>query len=154
MKNKFYYNNTQTEYGITRLLIAEIEYAVNTALLSEDVKKPCDISITFTNDSGIQELNCEYRNKNIPTDVLSFPMYNNISECKENTVTLGDIVINMQRADIQAKQLEHSLNREVVFLCIHSVLHLLGYDHEISPFEDERMCERQRIIIERVYGHE
>ncbi len=154
MKNKLYYDNSQDEYKITRALITEIEYAVNTALRLENMYKLCEISLTFTNDEGIRRLNREYRDKDTPTDVLSFPMYDDISECRENTIALGDIVINMQRADIQAEQLEHSLNREVVFLCIHSVLHLLGYDHELSEAEDERMCERQRIIIERVYGNE
>ncbi len=88
----------------------------------------------------------------MPTDVLSFPMYDDISRCKESILTLGDIVINIQRADVQANQLGNTLHREIAFLCVHSLLHLLGYDHEISEDEDERMCEQQREIIKKVYG--
>ncbi len=154
MKNRFYYDNKQNKHKVTRVLIAEIEYAINTALAAEKVNKLCEISVTFTDDEGIRELNSQYRDKDMPTDVLSFPMYDDISECKESTVTLGDIVINLQRAQLQAEQLGHSLNRETVFLCIHSILHLLGYDHEVSSQEDERMCERQREIIGSVYGNE
>ncbi len=152
MKNKFYYDNTQNNYKIKKSLIAEIEYVLNTALTLEGVNKLCEISLTFTDDDGIQELNRQYRDKDMPTDVLSFPMYDDISRCKESILTLGDIVINIQRADVQANQLGNTLHREIAFLCVHSLLHLLGYDHEISEDEDERMCEQQREIIKKVYG--
>ncbi len=154
MKNKFIYDNSQDKYKIKKSLIAEIEYTLNTALYLEGIHKLCEISISFTDDDGIHALNKQYRDKDMPTDVLSFPMYDDISESREVITPLGDIVINLQRAELQAQQLGHSMNREIVFLCVHSLLHLLGYDHEISEEEDERMCQRQREIIGRVYGNE
>ncbi len=155
MKNRFYFKNEQNMLVISKTLKAEIEYCVNLTLLSENVNKRCEISVTFTDDDGIRTLNSAYRNKDTSTDVLSFPMYdcrNDINGCADNVITLGDIVINVRRAAEQARELEHGLNREICFLCVHSVLHLLGYDHERSKEEDKDMCQRQKNIIGRVYG--
>lgn len=155
MKNKFYFNDEQNMLVVSKTLKAEIEYCVDLTLLLENVKKTCEISVTFTDDDGIKELNAKYRNKDMPTDVLSFPMYygkDDIEACPDDVIALGDIVINVRRAAEQARELEHSLNREICFLCVHSTLHLLGYDHEIGEAEDEEMCRKQKNIIGRVYG--
>ena len=85
-----------------------------------------------------------------PTDVLSFPMYDGefpYDEC-EHGCAIGDIVISLEKAEEQANELGHDLIREVAFLAIHSTLHLLGYDHERSPEDDEEQCRRQREILE------
>ena len=97
-------------------------------------------------------LNREYREKDAATDVLSFPMYEadelpKGGDADGETVTLGDIVLSVERAAEQAAELGHSTEREIAFLCIHSTLHLLGYDHERGEEEDEDMCRRQREIL-------
>ncbi len=89
-----------------------------------------EISLSFVEAAEIQDLNNKYRDKNYSTDVLSFPA--------EDPHTLGDIVICIEKAESQARELGHSLDREIAFLFVHGLLHLLGYDHEISQ-EDERI---------------
>ena len=108
------------------------------------------MSVTFTDNEGIRELNREYRNKDSATDVLSFPMYNFLdgdTPADEDTAELGDIVISLERAKEQAKEIGNSFLHEVAFLTVHSTLHLLGYDHERSAEEEEAQCIAQREII-------
>lgn len=152
MKNRFYFKNEQNMLVISPALKCEVEYCINATLHSEGVNKKCEISVCFTDSDKIQALNREYRGKDKPTDVLSFPMYDDINDCGDDVLTLGDIVINVAYAGAQARQLCHGLRREICFLCIHSTLHLLGYDHERGEDEDEEMCRKQRELIERVYG--
>ena len=103
-------------------------------------------------DAHIKKLNQQYRDKTKATDVLSFPMYDlgelpHGSTADGATVLLGDIVVSVERAATQAAELGHSTDREIAFLCIHSTLHLLGFDHERSPEEDELQCSLQRKIV-------
>ena len=109
------------------------------------------LSITFTDNEGIRALNNEYRHKDSATDVLSFPMYTmrdgDVPE-EDMAAELGDIVLSLERAGEQAKEYGHSFERETAFLTVHSVLHLLGYDHETSPEEEADMFRRQREIME------
>jgi probable rRNA maturation factor len=108
------------------------------------------VSVTFTDNEGIRELNREYRNKDSATDVLSFPMYSFTEDDMPDTdfsVELGDIVLSLERASEQAVEFGHSYEREVAFLTVHSVLHLLGYDHEISPEDEADMIARQKKIM-------
>lgn len=128
-------------------------HAIKEALLYEGFSKGAEISVTFCDGETIRKLNKKYRKKDAPTDVLSFPIF----DCDEESgvvgealVPLGDIVLNLERAGVQAAELGHSLEREVAFLCVHSTLHLLGYDHERSAADDEDMCRRQREIVERL----
>jgi probable rRNA maturation factor len=111
------------------------------------------VSVTFCDNEHIRKLNNEYRNKDSATDVLSFPMYEDGDfdeiECSMGAV-LGDIVISIERAKEQAEEIGNSFHREVAFLTIHSMLHLLGYDHERSPEDEEEQCQRQKAIIETV----
>ena len=111
---------------------------------------PAEISVTFVDNNRIHELNKEYRNKDSATDVLSFPLGENgeydIDEdngCK----LLGDIVISMERAMEQAELYGHSLQREVAYLTVHSMLHLLGYDHEAGGLEAVRMREKEEAVL-------
>ena len=111
---------------------------------------PAEISVSFVDNNRIHELNLEYRNKDSATDVLSFPMGENgeydIDEdngCK----ILGDIVISMERATEQAELYGHSLQREVAYLTVHSMLHLLGYDHEAGGLEAVRMREKEEAVL-------
>ena len=113
---------------------------------------PCgaELSITFCDGPYIRQLNARYRHKDAETDVLSFPLFDREEEndvAAEETVPLGDIVLNLERAGVQAAELGHSMEREVAFLTVHSVLHLLGYDHELSNEDEEDMCRRQREIV-------
>lgn len=126
-----------------------VQAAIAATLRSEEFASGAEVSVTFCDDAYIRELNREYREKDMPTDVLSFPIFDTDEEdpLDEEIVPLGDIVLNLDRAALQGKELGHSLLREVAFLTVHSTLHLLGYDHERSAEEDEEMCQKQRSII-------
>ena len=129
---------------IRRAILATLDY--------EGFEYDTEVSVTFCDNEYIKVLNNEYRNKDSATDVLSFPMYD-IDELESETnpdgsVSLGDIVISLERAAEQANELGHSLKREVAFLVIHSTLHLLGYDHELSKDDEEAQCLAQREIVE------
>ena len=110
-------------------------------------------SVTLCDNEYIRVLNSRYRGKDKPTDVLSFPLYEDgnftVAECISGAM-LGDIVISLERAREQAEELGHGFLREVAFLAIHSTLHLLGYDHERSEADEEAQCSAQREIIEKV----
>ena len=104
--------------------------------------------ITFTDNEGIHALNREYRNVDRPTDVLSFPLSDGEDyDTDGDAVLLGDIVISLERAQTQAEEYGHSFEREVAFLTVHSMLHLLGYDHETSPEDERDMFARQDEIL-------
>lgn len=130
-----------------RLLMKRCCHAV---LAHEGFGRPAEISISFTDDTGIRELNSSFRGKDAPTDVLSFPLGENGNYDLNNetgAALLGDIVISMERAMEQAKLYGHSLEREIGFLTVHSMLHLLGYDHEKSSLESEIMREKEEEIL-------
>lgn len=126
-----------------------VRTAIAKALDYEGFSHPAELSVTFCNGPYIRTLNAEYRDKDAETDVLSFPIFDSEEEdpLEEEVIPLGDIVLNVERAAQQAEELGHSTLREIAFLTIHSVLHLLGYDHERSAEEEEDMCRRQREII-------
>ena len=106
-----------------------------------------ELNLTICDNKYIREINREYRNIDKETDVLSFPMMD--FDTPEITVMLGDIIISYEKAVSQAEEYCHSIKRELCFLCCHSALHLLGYDHET---EDERteMEQKQKEILERL----
>ena len=116
--------------------------------------RDCDISVTVTDNIHIHELNREYRGVDRPTDVLSFPMYSftddDMPEEGPAPVVLGDIVISAARAKEQAVEYGHSFQREISFLTVHSVLHLLGYDHEVSEKAEKEMFSLQDKIMDRL----
>lgn len=140
---------TKNVYAIKRT----VREAVRATLYAEGFDADAELSVSFVTSDTIRKLNLEHREKDSATDVLSFPMYTReeIAEIvpdEDDIVMLGDVVLSLERAEEQAEELGHGFLREVAFLTIHSVLHLLGYDHELSPEEDEKQCERQREIIE------
>lgn len=130
-----------------------IRRAVLATLENQKFPYDAEISVTLCDNAYIRALNKKYRNKDNHTDVLSFPIYDNgefdVGECIGGAV-LGDIVISLERAKEQAKELGHGFLREVAFLTVHSTLHLLGYDHERSEEEDELQCRIQREITENI----
>ena len=129
-----------------------IRQAVCATLAYEEFEKDAEVSITFCDNKYIKKLNKEYRNKDKATDVLSFPLYdfNEDDDAFEldESVALGDIVISLERAKEQANEIGNTFMEEVAFLTIHSMLHLLGYDHERSAEDDEAQCTAQRDIVE------
>ena len=135
-----------------------IRRAVKAALDYEGIDNDSSVSVTLCNNEYIHGLNKKYRNVDRPTDVLSFPMYDYPEDEGElfpgdETLSLGDIVISVERAKKQAEEIGNSFEREVAFLAIHSTLHLLGYDHERSAEDDEIQCKRQKEIIEKLYNN-
>ena len=149
MKIRIYYDNIQNSIRVGWRLKALMRKAVAATLKCEEINiKNAEVSITFADNLSIRELNKEYRGIDRPTDVLSFPLEENIAALdSSDLLALGDIVISLERAFEQAQEFGHSFKREVAFLCIHSMLHLLGYDHELGEAEDKDMRQRQREII-------
>ena len=148
-----YFSNDQDKFTVDESLENIVYKAVRGALEFEEVDFDCEVSVTFIDNEGIRSLNNEYRNKDSATDVLSFPMYAFTEDDMPDTdfsVELGDIVLSLERAAEQAEEFGHSYEREVAFLTVHSVLHLLGYDHELSEEDDLDMRERQRKIMEKI----
>lgn len=121
----------------------------------EGVAEESELSVTFVDNDRIQEINREYREKDQPTDVISFAM-EELGEGEieiigaELPTVLGDIIISIPRAKEQAEEYGHSIMRELGFLAVHGFLHLLGYDHG-SQEEEEIMFSKQREILE-AYG--
>ena len=139
----------ESSYSLKRV----VREAVKATLDYEEFPYDAEVSVTFCDNEYIRGLNHEFRGIDKHTDVLSFPMYDNgefdENECSMGAV-LGDIVISIERAKEQAAEIGNSFHREVAFLTIHSVLHLLGYDHERSPEDEEDQCRRQKAIIETI----
>lgn len=128
-----------------------IQRLITYAAEKEGVTKEAEISINFVNNKEIQELNRNYRQIDRSTDVISFAMQeeteNELSIIgAELPVTLGDIVISVDKAIEQAEQYEHSLERELGFLALHGFLHLLGYDH-IQDKDEKVMIEKQEELL-------
>jgi probable rRNA maturation factor len=114
-------------------------------ILKELGKEKEALSLLLVNDRAIRKINREFRQIDAPTDVLSFPVAKHSPH--PEIKLLGDIVISVETARKQAKSLGHSLEREITFLLIHGVLHLLGWDHEQSPQEAKKMYKTQREIL-------
>lgn len=149
---KVYFENAQEKRKVSDYLLRLIRKTVRTTLALEEFTHPAEVSVTFTDNEGIHELNREYRGVDRSTDVLSFPQFDfyggeDLPDSDE-TVSLGDIVLSLERTEEQAREFGHSFSREAAFLTAHSVLHLLGYDHELGEDEDREMREKQRAVME------
>lgn len=127
-----------------------IKRAVKAALDHEGFEYGAEVSVTFTDNEGIHALNLAHRGIDRPTDVLSFPLYDGDFDDGAEVKALGDIVISLERAGEQASEYDHSLEREAAFLAVHSVLHLLGYDHELSDEDERIMFSRQEEILNKM----
>ena len=152
MKLKLYFTNEQDKVKISFKMHSLIKKAIKEALKEEKFEYPAEISVSFVDNQKIHELNREYREKDRPTDVISFPMWEKEeladgSALDGHAVTLGDIIISAEKAQAQAEEYGHSIEREITFLSVHSTLHLLGYDHERSEDEDKEQRRRQEEIL-------
>lgn len=155
MKLKIYFENDQKKHSIKYKMQMLIRRTILETLDYEGMENDVEVSVTFVDDEGIRELNKKFRNMDKPTDVLSFPLLDYEGESEEPFFdelchNLGDIVISLERAMAQANEFGHSFEREVAFLTAHSMLHLLGYDHEISEEDDADMRRRQNDIMDRL----
>ncbi|MBE6751773.1 MAG: rRNA maturation RNase YbeY [Ruminococcaceae bacterium] len=142
--------NEQKEVKIPTGVRLLVRRCCNAVLLYEEFKEPAEVSVTFVDDERIHSLNKEYRDVDSSTDVLSFPLGENGVYDKNNdtgALLLGDIVISIPTAVRQAKTYGHSLQREIGFLTVHSMLHLLGYDHVNGGMEEVRMREKEERVL-------
>lgn len=141
-------------------LIDIIKKCVNAVLAYEGIDIDWEVCITFVDDDTIRKLNREFREIDSPTDVLSFPILDldNDKDLKEEQfkydinpetgcVMLGDIIISLERAKFQGEEYGHGLHRELGFLTVHGMLHLLGYDHE-SDKDRLEMRKKEEDILE------
>lgn len=129
---------------LAKALQAAMTDAANSALMAEDTAG--DISICICGPEEIKRLNREYRGMDMVTDVLSFPALEG-ADIVAPPGYLGDIMVCLDRAEEQAREYGHSLTRELCFLAVHGVLHLLGYDH-MEPADEREMLARQKNIME------
>ena len=150
VSNKVLISNQQKTVKVPSGLRILIRRSCNAVLEFEKFPEPAEISVTFVDNAEIQKLNSQYRSKDMPTDVLSFPLgEGGVYDHNQDTgaALLGDIVISMERAMEQAELYGHPLQREVAFLTVHSMLHLLGYDHEVGGLEAVKMREKEEAVL-------
>ena len=155
MKLKVYFENEQELIPLTYKTKMLVRNAIEETLDYEQYGNVCEVSVSFTDNAGIWELNKKFRGIDRPTDVLSFPLFDYDGESEEPPVDelmgmLGDIVLSLEQARVQAEEYGHSFEREVAFLTVHSMLHLLGYDHETGEEDEADMRRRQSEIMERM----
>ncbi len=155
-------NMTFDCFTLRRPIIARIiTKCVEETLKAENITAPMEINVLVTDDQGIHAINLASRNIDRPTDVLSFPMFTleagnppqdwtEFLDVETGRCPLGDMCISLQRAAQQAKAFGHSLKREVGYLTIHSMLHLLGYDHLDEGAQKRQMREREEKIAETI----
>ena len=162
MRNKI--NLVFEDGGLKRLPIAaNIKTCINAVLKQEGVPVKCEINVLVTDDQGIQTINRTARNIDKPTDVLSFPMFElapgelpgdwtPFQDPDTGLVPLGDMCISLERAVAQAQEFGHTTRREVGYLTIHSMLHLLGYDHLDEGPQKRQMRAREEAIASEIPG--
>ena len=152
-----YSNKREKNPGLT----VHLHRCISAALEAQGVTDACEINVLVTDDEGIRAINFATRNIDKETDVLSFPMFNfvagefpvdtnSLRDPQTGLIPLGDMAISMERARDQAKRFCNSLKREVGYLTIHSVLHLLGYDHLDEGEQKRQMRMREEIIAESI----
>ena len=162
MKHKI--NMTFSCFTLKKPVIsAIIKKAIDATLSAEGVTAACEINVLVTDDKGIRAINNASRNIDKATDVLSFPMFqltagqppqewNEFLDPETGLCPLGDMAISIERASAQANAFGHSLRRELGYLTIHSVLHLLGYDHLDEGIQKQQMRSREEAIAETIPG--
>ena len=155
---------TFDRFTILQPVVASIiRRCIHATLNLENIDIPCEINVLITNDTGIHEINSATRNIDKPTDVLSFPMFqlqagnpptdwDEYLDFETGMCPLGDMCISLERATAQAKEFGHSVKREVGYLTIHSMLHLLGYDHLDEGEQQKQMRAREEAIASSIPG--
>ena len=151
--------NSQKEIEINDEINGLIKKCADAVLEFEECDFDAEISVTIVDEAEIKELNAQYRSKDSVTDVLSFPLIEfdedgemicDDCDFNEENLVLGDIVICAKRAKEQATEYGHTFEREIAFLTVHSMLHLLGYDHEHSEDMEQEMFRRQKEILDKM----
>ena len=157
-------NITFDTFCLRRLSVSSIiTKCIEATLKAEQITIPCEINVLVTNNERIQAINAASRNIDAATDVLSFPMFeleagmppadwSEYLDPETGRCPLGDMSISLERASAQAQEYGHSLRREIGYLCIHSVLHLLGYDHLDEGPQKAQMRKREELIASTVPG--
>ena len=148
----------EAEVDVAQSVADQIRQVIAAALEAEKVELPCEINVLLTDDQGIHQVNLDMRDVDRPTDVLSFPMFElepgvppegeDYLDPATGLCPLGDMCISLERAEEQAKEFGHSVEREICYLTVHSVLHLLGYDHLDEGPMKAQMREREEAILE------
>lgn len=142
--------NKQKKVKIPTGIRMLVRRACTAVLKMEEFLESAEVEVTFVDDNEIHELNKEFRNIDRSTDVLSFPLgENGVYDTNPATGAkmLGDVVISLEHAVAQAEEYGHTLQREVAFLTVHSMLHLLGYDHVNGGIEAETMREKEEEVL-------
>lgn len=151
----------ESELEGTEAYEALLRQVIPAALEAERVPFPCEVDVLFTDDGGIQEINREQRGVDRPTDVLSFPMFELTpgvppgpedveTDPETGLVPLGDMVLSVERAQAQGEEYGHGSRRELAYLAVHSVLHLLGYDHLDEGPMKAQMRAREEAILDKL----
>ena len=144
--------NRQRKISAAAQLKSLVEECCAAVLSCEGFSAPASVDVTFVSNRTIREYNRQYRNIDRATDVLSFPMGENgeyDTDPETGRLLLGDIVISLERAEEQSREYGHSFEREVGFLTVHSMLHLLGYDH-IEERDGDIMRAREKAALEKI----
>lgn len=150
IKMDIFINNDQDKMELPDGIEELVQNIAVLSLKEEKIDTDYEISVTFVDNDRIRELNRNFRDKDSETDVLSFPMGEEDEiEVEGVKPMLGDIVISLEKADEQAKELGHSLYREIAYLTVHSMFHLLGYDH-MNDEEKSEMREKEKKIIREI----
>lgn len=149
MKIYIDYSNEQDKLSPPKDIERLIEDCTMAALEEENIEDDAEVSVTLVDNARIREMNAEFREIDRETDVLSFPL------CGEDgfevnpdndAILLGDIVISLEKANVQAVEYNHDFKREVAFLITHSLFHLLGYDHMTEDEEKEMFAKQEKVL--------
>lgn len=156
IKHEIYVSREKTGLGHNNTA-ALVKKSINRALDAEGVTETCIVSVMLTDDEGIHEINREFRGVDRATDVLSFPMNELVPgefdadmcerDMETGAIALGDMMISLERCEAQGEEFGHGFDREICYLTVHSVLHLLGYDHIDEGEMKEQMRKREKEIM-------
>lgn len=143
-----YFDNRQDKIIVTKEIESMIIEVIKQSIKEENIVDNCEVSVSFVDNIEIRNLNKEYRGIDKETDVLSFPLIEDIS-LQTGYILLGDIVVSLEKAKEQAMEYGHSFEREVAFLVSHSMFHLFGYDH-IDEENTKLMREKEETVLEKL----
>ena len=156
MENEIYISREKKNLGHNEAA-AYIKRAINMTLEAENISQPCLVSVMLTDDEGIHEINKEFRDVDRTTDVLSFPLNELVPgefdpeicerDMDTGSVALGDMMISIPRCEAQGEEFGHGFKREIMYLAVHSTLHLLGYDHIDEGPMKSQMRAREKAIM-------